>query len=520
MIAVAFTPESVVRVLAIVLIFGLMIVVHELGHLIVARLARMRVHEFSVGFGPALLSLRKVGGRWRASLLPGAVSAKPAPVESTPEYRAELDRLRDSGVPPAQATKEAAQLVEEQRAAARSAPPESVTWSIRPFIPVGGYVNIAGLDPGENVPDGFDKRPVGWRMGVVVAGSLMNVILAIAIYIVTGSLLGFPGEPQPVVGKVFAGRPAARAGLQAGDRFVSVGQVTEKQVRRIRAEIEARPGETVPVVVERAGERVSLQVVPAATTVRTPLLTIRGMQFAGLPHEEPYVARVAAGTPASRAGIEAGDLIERVAGLATGSIGGLHKALAARAARSVEVTVRRDHATRTLTLAASPAAQRRRERDLRYYPANIEIGQIGITFYSPVQRLGLSRAIDEGFASFGAQLRGLVSGLVLVLTRRVPAEVTGPVGITRILYESAEVGWRSFLALAAALCLWIAVINLIPLPALDGGRLAFLVGEAVRGKPLLAPAREAIVHVVGLMLFLAVVLLVTYKDIVDWVHSR
>jgi regulator of sigma E protease len=250
------------------------------------------------------------------------------------------------------------------------------------------------------------------------------------------------------------------------------------------------------------------------------MLTIRGMRFAGLPHHEPYVARVEPDTPADRVGIERGDMVVSISGVPVDDIGEMHEALAARSARAVEIVVERDDDRRTLTLAASPPDQRKRERELKYRPADIEVGRIGITFYSPVRRLGLGKAIVAGFRNFAAQLRGLVSGLALVVTRRVPAEVTGPVGITRILYQSAEVDWREFLALAAAFCLWIAVFNLIPLPALDGGRLAFLVGEAVRGKPLIAPAREAIVHVVGLMLFLALVLLVTYKDIVDWVHSR
>lgn len=532
MIAAAIIPESVTRILAIVLIFGLMIVVHELGHLVFARMARMRVHEFSVGFGPALLALRKAAGRWRLTLFPRRAAPTRTPIESSPEYRATVERLRGQGLEPSQAAAEATRLVEAEQEAAQVGEEraESTTWSLRPFIPIGGYVNIAGIDPDEDVPDGFDKKPVLWRIAVITAGPAMNVVLAIIIYILIGSVFGIPGLPEPVVGKVLSGRPAAKAGLQAGDTFLRVGDVvitreragasSVKQVRRIKEEIEGRPREKVPVVVERDGRRLSLTVVPKPITDETPLLTIRGMQFGGLPRHPPYISRIESHAPAATLDIERGDLVVNVGGTPVKTIGETHKALVAMASQPTPVVLERGGVMRIVALPLSPPAERQRERELKYRPVNVVIGRMGVLFHAPAERLGLGAAITSGFGTFYAQLRDTTGVLALVVTRRAPAKVAGPVGISRMLYQSAEVGWRGFLGLAAVLCLWIAVLNLIPLPALDGSRIAFLVGEAVRGRPLIAPAREAVVHIVGMMLLLTVIVLITYKDIVDWVYSR
>lgn len=183
-------------VLATVLIFGLIIVFHELGHFIVAKAFKMRVHEFSVGFGRPILWQRKCG---------------------------------------------------------------DTAYSLR-AVPLGGFVRIAGMEQGEDVPDGFDKHSIPRRFLVIFSGSFMNFVLAALLFWVIGLTFGKTVGVTNRIERVLPDTPAAKAGLRPGDRIVAVAGKRGK-VEVLRKQIQDHPGAPITVVVDRSGREVEFSLV-------------------------------------------------------------------------------------------------------------------------------------------------------------------------------------------------------------------------------------------------------------------
>ena len=196
---------------AFIAILGSAVVIHEFGHFIVAKLFKIRVETFSVGFGPRLF-----GKKWGHT-----------------DYRVSA-------------------------------------------IPLGGYVKLGGDDSnapleGESAPDiplneRFDLRPRWQRVLVALAGPVMNVLTALAIPLAGALMYGVPAVPAPVVSSIASGGASAAAGLQRGDRIVSFNGIEHPKWDTIRGDALLSPGQPLPVVVERNGQRVPLTITPIART--------------------------------------------------------------------------------------------------------------------------------------------------------------------------------------------------------------------------------------------------------------
>lgn len=139
---------------------------------------------------------------------------------------------------------------------------------------------------------------------------------------------------------------------------------------------------------------------------------------------------------------------------------------------------------------------------------------IGVVPQVVYQKVGIGTALWSATQETWALLKAIVVGFWQMLTRQVPAEVGGPVMIAKMVGEAAEVGWVYLLRLTAIISVNLGIINLVPFPALDGGRILFLGIELVRGKPV-DPEKEGIVHFIGFVLLMALIVLILYKDIVS-----
>ncbi len=191
-----------VRAVAIALVFGVIVFVHEAGHFVTARMAGMAVYEFSLGFGRPFLFGFKRGGT---------------------QYSVRL-------------------------------------W---PFI---SYVRIAGMEPGDDHPQGFDKKPRWVRALVLVMGCINNFLLAVVIFIILGLAIG-KGVATNRIQEVKAGTPAAAVGLRVGDQLVGANGRTALSVEQIRKVISGSPGQQIALEVVRAGAPVTVQITPAPRTV-------------------------------------------------------------------------------------------------------------------------------------------------------------------------------------------------------------------------------------------------------------
>ncbi len=190
---------SLVSIAAIVGAFALIVLVHEAGHFIAARLSGMAVHEFSLGFGRPLLFWFRRG---------------------------------------------------------------QTQYSIR-FWPFLSYVRVAGMEPGDEHPQGFDKKPRWAQAVVLVMGCLMNFLLAVGIYIFIGSRIGL-AVPQNRIQEVLPDTPAARAHLVPGDRIVGAQGRAGLSVDEVRDAIQKHPNKPMTIVIERKGQRLTLPIIPKA----------------------------------------------------------------------------------------------------------------------------------------------------------------------------------------------------------------------------------------------------------------
>ena len=333
-------------ILAAIFVFGVLVTVHEFGHFITAKMTGMRVDEFAIGFGPKIYQ-QKDG---------------------------------------------------------------ETLYSLR-AIPLGGYNKIAGMDPDDPVePNAFNSKPIPARMLVILAGALMNFILPIilfsGIFMVEGRL---QLVNEPVLGTVVDEMAAARAGLKAGDRIVT---------------IDGKNIETWTDVVLN-----------------------------------------------------------------------LHKA----GTEEVTLTAERNGVLQTYKM--TPMFDKDAGRPL-----------IGVSPKFSKESLGFFGSIKEGFIYTKNIGLSMVSGLYRIVSGNAPADVAGPIGVAQMAGQVAEKGLLPLMNFVAFLSINLGVINLLPLPALDGGHFVLLLLEALRGKPLGGKAMTNI-QMVGVALILALTVFSTFKDI-------
>ncbi|SMB94034.1 regulator of sigma E protease [Desulfonispora thiosulfatigenes DSM 11270] len=335
-----------------ILIFSLLIFIHEFGHFFVAKLVGVRVEEFSIGMGPKALAFKK----------------------------------------------------------------GDTQYSVR-LLPIGGYVKMTG-ETGEDEesdlspedPRRFNNKTVLQRAAVIIAGPLMNFLLAILIFTFIFSSIGMPFYSSQV-DDVVANSPAAKAGLLKGDKIISVDGKEVNELNEVIQLIHGRSGENINFKIERDGKQHNIVIAP---------------QY----------------DPEQKA-----DLIG--------------------------------------IMATDP--------EWKTYSFSQSIGKSAEQTYQVI-----SLTLSE---------------ISKMITGKVGTEgVTGPVGIVKIIGDSAKVGILPILNLTALISISLGLMNLLPIPALDGSRLIFLLIEGLRGKPIDAK-KENLVHFVGFALLMMLMIFITYKDI-------
>lgn len=326
----------------------MLITVHELGHFLAAKGTGMLVTEFSIGFGPKLFQ-KKVG---------------------------------------------------------------ETLYSLR-LCPLGGYNRIAGMEPGEAVtPRGFNGRPLWARMLVILAGPFMNFLLPFLLFfgIFAVSGLTLPVN-KPVVGSLMEGYPGAAAGLQAGDRLVSInGRKLEKwnDINSLVQENGPKPGK---VVIRRNGREMTLTLQP-----------------------------------------------------------------------------RFDGESKRFLIGVRPPLEHR--------------------------QLSLWESLKTAGLAVGKTTVAMVDGLRKMITGKVRADIAGPIGVAHMAGDVAAQGAVPYLEFMAFLSLNLAVLNLVPIPALDGGQFLVLVVEGLLGHAL-APKAKEIIQMIGVACIVALTIFATMHDLLQ-----
>ena len=374
-------------------------------------------------------------------------------------------------------------------------------------IPLGGYVRMAGEnteDRRTGAPDEFLSKSKWERFQVLIAGPAMNVVLA--VFVMTFVLYQgvdmplYESEP-PVVGTVAEGSAAQRVGIRVGDRIVSVAGRVVETWEEMQLEVRPRADREIAVAVRNADGIRELQVTPDSQT---------SFELGDLgigPVMRPQIRSVAAGQPAAAAGIEVGDVIAAVEGEAVAS----------------EELIKRinAHADRPLTLSIRRGEMR---RDVTVTPALVgDVGLIGVSV-SPYE----VRSIDPGLIdAFGYSLQRNYewSGLIfqtlvgLFTAETSPRQLVGPVGIAQLSGGAAEIGFVALLSLMSMISLNLGILNLLPIPVLDGGHIAIMALEGASRRNFSTRVKERML-LFGFVALMMLMVTVIYNDLtrVAWIE--
>ncbi|MCU1260388.1 MAG: putative rane-associated zinc metalloprotease [Bryobacterales bacterium] len=422
-------------------VIGVMILVHELGHFWAARFFDVRVDVFSFGFGTRLLGFRRGETDYRISA-----------------------------------------------------------------IPFGGYVKMAGEQPGEDVSDdprAFVNKPRWQRMIVAFAGPLMNVALSIAIL---AGLAMFNHqkvvqEGPSVIGHIELNSPAAKAGVEKGDVVVSMNGEKDPSWEDIGFKTFQSPYKTLNLTLRRNGQDVTAHV--------TPVFNEReGGGDAGWEEDGPIQAySVSPDMPAAKAGIQNGDLLTAIDGRPIRSRYTLLDAIKQGAGKPVTLEVQRKDQRLTFTVA--PVFNKSEATPRWMIGIAPELKRNIIT-----TRLSLVPALAESVRENGKRAYLIVSFLQGMVERRLPAKsmLQGPIGIAQQSGQAAREGPIMFLLLMDMVSLNLAIFNLLPIPVLDGGMILLLAIEMIMGRDVSLAAKENILKV-GFVFLMMVVVFVLYNDI-------
>jgi len=424
------------------LTIGVLVLVHELGHFLAAKLFGMRVDRFSIGFPPRAFG-KKIGDT---------------------DY--------------------------------------CISW-----IPIGGYVKIAGMvdesfdteflneDP---KPWEFRAKPIWQRMIVICAGVAMNILLAVVIFWGIIYYQGKTVRPVTEVGYVAPESPAAKAGFQAGDIIVNVNGRTATHWEEIENFVysEALTG-NLTLSIRRDGHPMTISM---AQPLASAILEDRfGLYPKGM---AAYVTSIESGKPAEKSGLKPGDMIVSVNGEPI-TFQSLQETVKRSSGKEVAIQWKRDDAIQNALI--TPTTD----------------GKIGVGF-SPVYtgpvekvRYSLLASLPEGISDAWNMSWMNLKSIYQIFVGRVSfsKSVAGPIMIAKMATRSAEIGIISFLGFMALLSMNLAILNLFPFPALDGGHAMFLVYEGIFRREIPAKVKIAIQQV-GFVLLLVFMAFVLYNDII------
>ena len=447
--------------ISFLVVLGILVFIHELGHFIIAKLSGVGVLKFSLGFGPKIIGIK----------------------------RGETEYLISA-------------------------------------LPLGGYVKMVGEATDEEVkPEdnekSFANKPLSKKAAIVLAGPIMNLVLAFAllplIYLIGIQIPAYL-DKEPIVGYVVKGENADKAGLQKGDVIQSIDGTYIKNWEELNTAIISNPNKALKLIVKREGETKDITLTPEASS------QTGGGMSGFFPPMSPTVGGLIKGLPAEKAGLKIGDTILSADGVKIDHWIELQQAIQ-----------NNKSGARGLPSGASiggQGAEKSKEAAERFFQVkrgnetfevrikpqwneNIKVYAIGV---SPLQETVIRRYGPVGAVVEGVKKMGELTIMTFVIIKKLfVGEISiktlgGPLMIAQVAGQAAETGLTALLSLMAFLSLQLGILNLLPIPVLDGGFLLFFGIEALRGKPL-SEKVMTIAQNIGIGLLVLLMVFVTYNDV-------
>jgi len=434
-----------VTTISFIIVLGILVTAHELGHFLVAKALGIGVERFSIGFPPKMFGFTRGGT----------------------EY--------------------------------------CISW-----IPLGGYVKLKGEGPDEmesaqdpDDPALFSGRPPHQRAAVILAGPVMNLILAFIVmplvFMVGMAVPSYLDDP-PAAGWVDPGSPADKAGIVPGDLMLGVnGEETDTWEQFFNKASQAVDNKLEIQVRDTAGIR----------SVNLDLEETEGGLIGIQPPLAPIIGALTPGYPAQEAGVETGDRILSLGQIPVNHWSEMARIIHASAGKALTLRVLRGE--EKISLSVTPVLDEKTGK-----------GLMGISPMSEnvIRRFGPAKAVAMGF-NRNLELLKMTFSFVwdLVSGQSSIKNLGGPIMIFQVTGEAARAGLAQFFAFMAFLSLQLGVLNLFPIPVLDGGHLVFLAAEGVRGKPLDVRTRE-MAQRVGFFLLITLIIVISYNDIMRIFSGR
>jgi regulator of sigma E protease len=430
-------PNVLITIISVSIVLGVMVLVHEWGHFVVAKLFGVRVEIFSIGFGTRLWGVKRGPTDYRVSALP-----------------------------------------------------------------LGGYVKMAGDNPLEERkgdPDEFLSKPRWQRVLIALAGPAMNVVLSVllitAVYLRGSKQPAFLEQPMQLAG-VLADSPAQKAGLASGDKIVQINGVQNPTWERAQLELlSTLPGHSISIVAEHGGSQISTSV-SAAPSVE---------EVFGYPRDQLVISAVSPGTPADKAGLQPGDIITAVNGITLTNGAEFPPIVDKAHSKPLDLEVQRGQQTLHIQLMPQEVTA----------PNGTPHWQIGVLRTGDMveRRLSLGAAFVQSSAINALMARQIVYVVAELFRGSMSLkQLEGPLGIARDSGRAAREGFADFMYFMAMVGMNLAVLNLLPIPPLDGGHILLLFVEGTMRRDLSVRVKERFVTV-SVVFLLLVFAIVMYNDV-------
>ena len=434
--------DFLTSIVAVVAVLGFMILIHEFGHYAVAKWLGVRVEVFSIGFGKRLIGFRK----------------------GETDYRIAA-------------------------------------------IPLGGYVKMSGENPMDartDDPREFLNHSRWHRFLIAVAGPVMNILLAIflltTVYMVHYEYPVYLDKPAVVQG-VRKDSPAARAGIQAGDRVIKIDGIDNPTWEQVQPRVWLSPNQPLAVTIQRGDQTLQKTLVPKAVT------TSEVGTVGWFPEEPVVIGRLDPGLPAAKAGMKADDKIVAMNGQPVPSIESMIESLQQSKDQPVDITVARGD--QTLTFRLQPVLSPTEDpKEQRYRLGFVNKGVTKVTTLPFTAALRLSLEQNRKYSLLILELaKKMVQGKIS------PKAISGPIGIAQDAgYAAQQKGWTPLMELTAGISLNLGIFNLLPIPILDGGVILFLLIEGLMRRDISMNIKERVYQAAFVFLVLFAVMVI-YNDL-------
>ena len=413
-----------VSAVKIIFLLGFLILIHEAGHFLVAKLFKVKVEEFAIGFGPKIF------------------------------------------------TKQGKETKYELR-----------------LIPLGGFVRMEGEEQRSESERSFNNASIPKRMGIVAAGAIVNIVFGILVYFIIISATG--NNVSTIVDSTNEGYVASEVNIQSGDEIKEINGKKIRLKSDIDQILQESNGEELTLLIDRNNEEKEIKLKPTEKQTKSTGIYVSQAQTG---EKATQVIQIEKGSNAEKDGLKANDIIKKINGVdVTGDVQKLVSQIQNTTTEKANVEIDRYGEIISLDLTID----------------TIPVYYLGINF--KMAENNFANNVYYAFFETGNFLGSIFENIKMLFTGKVGIDqMTGPIGISNMVSQTT--GFVDFMYLLALISISLGITNLLPIPALDGGKLLILIIEAVRRKPMKEEI-EIGIQLAGFFILISLTIFISYKDI-------